>query len=472
MTAYYVSSDGSGDGSANNVPMNWAHMTDFMSAGGDHTASAGDVFYIKAGTYTLSGTDTWTVDGTVTAPISIIGCDSSWNAVVPVRNATTGLLNTNSTAGTACPYLKYDGAYSLAANGADCIIYTGLSLTSARGAPAFYVGANCAVYGCSSVCTLSNSSSNAYGTGGTGTTFLMCDAACTGANSSGAINMAGAGGRVIGCYCTDAGSGGAGITINTATNCVILNNVIYGATDYGILVVSTSATAHHTIVNNTIYNCGGGISLSDAAYTIMCCIVGNHITDTGLYAINNPNATGSAVLLAFNRTRNNTSGPISWVGDFDALTTFKHVTSVTGDGTDEAQDFANYAAGNLTLNSAAPGKGTSYFPHMDIGALQKAEPTMPALTTILDSQTAIGELAAESGTYHAPSANEVWHSAVFGPASGTSGTKTASSLAVSGGRTGTLQAGDIVDGYIVDAGANQIEGSAAGGASTVIVVED
>lgn len=75
----------------------------------------------------------------------------------------------------------------------------------------------------------------------------------------------------------------------------------------------------------------------------------------------------------------------------------------------------------------------------------------PDASNVLEADTTNGV----TGTYHAPDASEVWHTAVFGPASATSGTKVASSIT-------NCSAGNIKNGVTIDDVTGTYSGGGAG----------
>lgn len=337
---HYVSSDGSAT---------WANSTSNSTPCSLDTAlanvTAGIGLYLKAGTYTRTATDTIGASGSETSPILMVGCDASWNVLTPSRNATTKLLDT-----TNYPHIYYDGSYGFDASDDSCWHLRCLKISGARTSYLVYLYNKTYMYGCACVNTASHS--NAYSASLREHSYAdNCDFACTGA-SCGAALVQSVGSRAINCVIYQ--SANHGILI-LSLNTITVNCVIYGHTGYGIYCSTSPGAYHFFVYGCTIYG-GKGFATADIVYTapsyIGCC----HITDGSGYAFYNPNATGSPLFLSHNRTRDNSSGLVSWAGD--GVFNVGGYNSDTGDASD---DFKDYANDNFALKLSAIGASLGQF---------------------------------------------------------------------------------------------------------------
>lgn len=363
---HYVASDGTDT---------WANSTNSGTPCSLDTALAnvtsGKGLYMKAGTYTRSATDTVTADGTATSPIMMVGCDASWNVLTPSRDATTKLLSA-----TNYPVISYGaGNYSWSANGADYWIYHCIKFVGARQGIQATFGASCYGYGCIFINNASNANAIAFSTISVSYIILdNCDFAHTGGDGICAVLLFAAC-KIFNSIVYD--SGGDGIQV-TNSNIFIANTLIYGHDDYGIKITTTTVTHNWSLYGVTIYG-GKGIYTGDAAYTNLSYIGCCHITDGGAYAIQNPNATGSPIVISHNRLRDNVSGGVSWVGDY--------VYSVGGTDTatgDADTDYKATGSSNFTLKTTAPGVTLGQF-GQPVGALPPGD--WPLLTNVVSPET-------------------------------------------------------------------------------------
>ena len=401
ITEKYVTTTGagtnSGDDEANAYA--WTHVNDAMTAGGSITAAAGWRFNIKAGTYSISSTDTFTVDGTTASPIIFRGYNSTIGDLDAVgRTSGNGALIL-----TNFPVLSYASGTRLNASGSDNCIFQCLKVTVAStgfSGATLNLGLNGVAFRCYADNISTNSAAAGIGLAGAGAMALDCDAALTGASGGGAAIAWGANSnKVIACRVTTSQAAGIGcgaVTVGAVlvANCVVANcvNGIY----YNGTVVGTIPT----IINNTIYNCStAGIQLGasgGAAFTGAMVVAMNHITDCGTAILSAYDATAQlALVAAFNRTRDNTVG-IDGFDNWASATTWSHVTTDTGG---VATDFTNAGGGDFTLIRAAPALGASAPAYASIGALQRQE-NYPAVGDVR-SGTTYGPANEQTGTMSA-----------------------------------------------------------------------
>lgn len=469
ITELYVRADAAGGGngttdanSGANGAFTWAEFITAFNALAP--AGAATRFNVKSGTYSLAASTTLTGDGTPTYPIIVRGYNATPGDLLANGHAANGSLVT-----TSFPVLSYGSGYRLAAAGADYTLWETLKVVGTVSNCLFDVGAHSSSYRCYADNSSTNANASGLGNAGYNSNVLLVD--CESMLSGGSGGLAalygnGAGFRAI--VCRVLASSAVGIKADAGG---LLVGCVIKSTGHEIDCSATSTGYVYNILNCTTPNGGAcGINFANAANTGNHAIIGNHITGCADAVKTQYSTSARCAFFANNRRRDNTND-ITGFGDWALATDYGAIgPTTTGD---DSTDYVNAGSGDYRLVASAPGKGSGLIPYSDIGGLQRQEPVMPALSSVLTSETAIGEGGAEAGTYHGPEASEVWHDALTGDQAGGAayGTKTAASLAVSGGRTGTLEAQDIVDGVIVDAGANQIEGSATGG-STVIVVED
>lgn len=337
--------------------------------------TAGDRINIKAGTYTRSATDTIAGAGTVTSPLIWRGYNSTPGDLdTPVQS--TGNLSLTTTnfplidySGNSANRFNWTGGFSLWQNLYIKTAYDGNSI--------LMNGGNQAAYNCK------------FEDNGTGTsavalymevrcTCVACDISLTGASGgANAVTMNGGttGNRIIGSYIN--GGPATGILLQSGGSQVLVcNSVIAGHTKHGISISSAGGSAFGAIIlyNTICKKTGSGtfdaINVA-TGLTYHHVFVGNHITDHGgtAYGINMV-STSNAAFLAFNRTRDNTSGAIGNGGDWITATTLGHVTTDTGG---PETDYTDNATNNFSLISAAPAKGAGLPAYLDIGAMQRQE---------------------------------------------------------------------------------------------------
>lgn len=351
LTDYYIAVDGSPDwGAATSNTTPCSLSTWFANA------TAGCRGNIKAGTYTRTATDTVTADGTAVSPIVMRGCDASWNPLSPSRAAGTRLLSD-----TNYPVINYNGNYLLSAPAANYWSWQCLKITGLRQGPQVDIGTYDYLYGLIIESNADNASAGGIYTR-IGNIIDNCDIAQTGANGAYAVYVQGANVRI--CNTTVYDTAGIGVQIEAGT--AILDHVlIYGHTGYGITLNSSAGNFWH-LTSTTIY--GGKGVYCNVAFTSLSWFGVSHITDGGEYAFLNADATGSPIILSGVRTRDNTSGRISWVGDF--VFDFGAITTDTGG---PETDFADYSAFDFHLLDGAAGEAAGPM-GQDIGAIPSTDP--------------------------------------------------------------------------------------------------
>lgn len=325
--------------------------------------TAGDTIWVKAGTYTRTGTDTPTGDGTIPLPIGLRGYNSTIGDLdSPTYNADGSLVTTNY------PVIAYDATFRLSAAGAEKIIYQNLKITANVSNPTLAMGIQCAVINC----YISNSSANSSAscvTLNSDNVMENCDISLVGTTTNIAVTTS-ANSRVL--FNRFLASAGFGVGIG-GSGTLILGNVFFDNVAKGAITITTTTVTHcWTIIANTIYGADVGITVSNAGFTTLSYIGNNHITDCVGKAIESgyDGTAQLACVFSHNRLRDNAGSPT--INGFDgwlAATSFNHVTTDTGGA---ATDYTDAATDQYGLISGAPGAGAALPPNRDIGALQRA----------------------------------------------------------------------------------------------------
>lgn len=360
LTDYYVTDAGAGTGDGSSIAnaMSYNRFTDYMVTGGSFTATPGDRFnIIGAITGRTTTTDTWVNGGNSTSPVVVRGWTSG--NVTPYAGRTNGngpLITTNF------PTISYTtGRINITGS---WILVECLSITGATSNYVVSLGAEGIIRSCAVVNSSTNASAGAIAAAATGNETFDCDASLTGASGgSAAINCQAGGSAVDSCRITVTSSTAAGITCNNTS--IIYGNTIYGNGGPGITMPTT--TGRPWIRNNTIVGCGSdGIDIVTGA-TVLQRVVGNMITDNGGYAVDfNSAAVGAFV--AYNRTRDNTSGAYNLATDWVAATSYGNVTTDTGGA---STDYVNEPADDYNLIASSPATSASIPQYASMGALQR-----------------------------------------------------------------------------------------------------
>lgn len=360
LTDYYVTDAGagSGDGSSIANAMSYSRFTDYMVTGGSFTAAPGDRFnIIGAITGRTTTTDIWVNGGSSTSPVVVRGWTSGGATAYAGRTNGNGpLITTNfPTITYTTGRINVTGAWILI----ECLSVTG-NPTSAL----ITLGAE----GTAKSCYVSNSSTNAGATGiagnTAGDTVFDCDALLTGASGgANAISVQAAGAVADSCRVNVVSSTAAGIACNSSS--AVLFNTIYGNGGIGITMQTTSGRPY--LRSNTIVGCAGdGIDIVTGT-TVLQRVVGNMMTDNGGYAVDfNSAAVGAFV--AYNRTRDNTSGAYNLATDWVTATSYGNVTTDTGG---PSTDYVDEPGDDYNLIAASPATSASIPQFASMGALQR-----------------------------------------------------------------------------------------------------
>jgi hypothetical protein len=369
MTTRYVTVDSDGgDGSSGN-PWTWAEAL----AG----AAAGDLVKVASGTYSQStATTAFTNSGTITSPIAIVGCDTSWNILAPTRANGTGVLDT-----TNMPVFTYTTGY-MSTYGVDYIVLRNLNVQSASTSRTLRMNS----YGAVIDCAMTNSgAAGSVVTPYRGSYVLVygCDLFKTATSGAGYCYLTDAayGGRLVGnrFICSDSNTAG-GAYIGLAS--VIVGNV-FKVNGIGILLNATSA-GPFIYGNHFVGSASDAIQAPDGT-TLVQHIFDNQFTDGGAWGVNLYDADEGNIMIR-NRFTRNTSGAVNNGGNWYEACGLSNVTTAQDGGTaalQRAAEYIDYDNGDYRLRPGALGKEAGAFKG-DIGALQRQSPTLPAVTDVAD----------------------------------------------------------------------------------------
>ena len=361
LTDYYVTDAGAGTGDGSSIAnaMSFSRFTDYMVTGGSYTASPGDRFnIIGAITGRTTTTDTWVNGGNSTSPVVVRGWKSDNTTPYTGRTGGNSLLIT-----TDYPTITYTtGRINVTGN---FIEIENLSVTSNSASAAVTLAANCSITRCYITSGGTGSGSQALSPG-SASPVLVIDNDIFQLGASGgaaAIFIQGAGAKLIGNRVRSVSGAG----INCRSTVVVRNNTVFNCGTVGILMDSTSGAP--LIDGNTIVGCAGdGIDIITGT-TGLQFIVGNMITDNGGWAVDF-NSAAVAGYVAYNRTRDNTSGAYNLATDWVAATSFGDVTTDTGGA---ATDYVDAGGLDFNLIRLSPATSASLPQFASMGALQRSQ---------------------------------------------------------------------------------------------------
>ncbi len=320
---------------------------------------AGNNLYC-GGTFTQANTLTWAPAGTSTSPVLIQGYVTYWG------DASSNFSRTNGSGAISTanmPAFNFASTKQFAMASGLFTMYDWLNV-SGNQAGAFIALPVSALI---TRCVLTNASANAAAVvlqPGGAVVFnndILATGATTATTGVAAANLGTliAANRIIITSPT-----GNGITVSGAGPGIIGNQIIgagKATASAGAGIVTTAAAGHPFIVGNTIVGFYDDINFITGT-TVLNSVIGNMLTDSANYGINNVNVS-NAVASFYNRTGNNANGAQGTPGVFLALTNYGEVTAWT------TSDYTNVAS-NLILLTGSPAVGKAYFPSASIGALQ------------------------------------------------------------------------------------------------------
>lgn len=331
-------------------------------------AVAGNQIFMN-GSFTLAATDTLAFSGSATSPIKISGYGTYRSDGYFGRTAAGVLTTTNM------PTLAYNSAVRMNQTGSWLIMETvNITNTSGVSAAVVAVGPESAVVRCAVANASTNASAQVLNTGARAVIFDN-DLNLTG-NTSGSVVLLGSGYER--CIANRVRTVGTGPCINSNfASSTILMNTVFASGGMGIFVSATNAypcIAYNTIAGST----GDGINIV-TANTQLQCAIGNLVTDGSAYGINVVSAS-NAIFLAYNRTRDNTSGAINSGTNWVAATNYGAVTTDTG-GPETDYVSAGSTNFNYNLIAASPATSSGKPASASIGALQRSQTAAAATQT-------------------------------------------------------------------------------------------
>lgn len=356
ITEKYASAAGAGnhDGSDAANAFSWTEMIADINAG----SKAGNRYNYTGDLARGANSDTISGAGTSTSPIVIRGYLSSIGDGYQGRtNGNAGLIPANM------PAISYTGLNGLTVSG-NYIVVESLSISGTKnGALVSFSGVDNTIRACKIVNTTTGASGQAFAIpSGNYQIAQNCDIALANGGNAGdvAVVIASTGGGVYGCRITSSKHG-----VSTSGNGIIANNMIYNCGSIGI--TNAASTSGPYIIHNTITGCTADAIGIPAGNTGRTLIINNCLTDNGGWGIN---TSGAMVILANNRTRDNSSGAITGSDDWVAASNWGAVTTDTGG---PETDYVNASITDYRLISTSPAKATGIPLYSDIGALQRQE---------------------------------------------------------------------------------------------------
>ncbi len=369
FTDYYVRADavGGGTGLSNTSgdAFTWAELTTRMNAG---AAAAGDRYNVKAGTYSLSASSTFSNDGTTASPIVIRGFNSTPGDLDEQgRIGGTGDLDT-----TNFPSIEFGSTYRFAGASATLVHYMNLKFTGAPNATLADFGSNCFVHQVYADNTSTGANAVAIAID-SNSVVATCDGKLSGGSGGlGAFRFNGSPGTCLDCRCIMSSNHGF-LGLATVGMMVCVGCVAANCGGDGFAYTGTTAGSNWLLINCTSQgNTGNGVSHGNAAFTYMSRFINCMVTDNGGYGFKS-NYSGTAQLAAVFlncRTRDNTSGISDGFTDWKSSSERGAVTIDTGG---EETDYTNAGSDDYSLISTSPAKGAGIPTNIDIGALQRQE---------------------------------------------------------------------------------------------------
>ncbi len=308
------------------------------------TVQAGNTFYVKGNWTgsTVGASDTFTVAGTVTNPVRIIGYGTTRGDGYLGRNVNgNGKLVT-----TNMPSYVYAATFRFICSSSTFLLIESVNFSVAGAGLANVVvglGQNSALARCV-ITNPSTSTSTCVGSN-TNTVIFDNDLFLSGASGgTAAVTVGSSQAKAIGNRVEM--STGDCPAITCASSASLINNTVLGAGGIGIAMTSTSGVP--AIWGNTVVGCSDAINIITGTTTLQC-IGMNMLTDNSAYGINMVSAD-NAGFLAYNRTRDNNSGAINLGTNWVAATNYGAVTTDGAAGS----DYVDFGSDNLQLIFASP----------------------------------------------------------------------------------------------------------------------
>jgi len=336
-------------------------------------AVAGNTIWIKAdGTYSrTTNTDTMSTSGTLILPIVMSGYKTTrGDGYLGRTSGNLDLVSTNM------PLLAYSTG-NLTINGEYTItelLQLSQSGNSTSGAVTFAGNGDALLRSCIVSSASTSAGTRAIAINGGRCTILDCDASCTGSISSPSAAIIDTQSQGSPCIdsCRIRGTNSTIPGINASSTCVVYGNIVYASG--GVALKLTDTTLPAFVRNNTFVGCAAD-AIVITGHLSPHRIFGNIITDNTGYAIT-CSSTTNASILAYNRTRDNSSGAIGPNINWATQTSWGEVTTDTGgDTTDYVSPGTPNFNYNLILASPATSASLPYAASM--GAFQRLQTVTP-----------------------------------------------------------------------------------------------
>lgn len=297
------------------------------------SASAGDQYFIKEGTYTLASAISTAIAGNTNLPIELIGVVSATSAEPPTSSDWATDTNRPLFSGDSSYYFKVGNVY----------IIRNIHVTGAHTSGSFSTGTRCKIF------------NGKFTT--TGAT-LSYEALITGANShvvdcefmasSGGVGCLPGGYNIFfACYFHDCGVGIYAIAVDGS----IVNHCIFDT----CLVRGIYIRRYSTVINNTIYNCAVGINLYNSTWSHDILVLNNTIVNcTDGMTMDNSGTVRKSIIFDYNNWYNNTSD-MSWDNGSSEDNSAKGLNALAVD-----PQFTDAPNGDFSLDSASGLIGTGF----------------------------------------------------------------------------------------------------------------
>lgn len=321
------------------------------------TSAAGTRYNIKVGTYSRTTSVDTLGSGTATSPKIYRGYSSTIGDGYLGRTSGNGALIL-----TNMPTITYTSG-RMAQGSANIMESLNISgATSISGTVT--LGNNGIIRGCKIVNTSTGSANDtAIVSSSINAWIFDSDVFQTGGSGSGSATRGLNNGSRITC-CRMGSATGQAIVLNTvnAINVVAFNTLFTCGTD----AIAITAAQVATIMYNTLVGCTGD-GIDSSAQSNVNVIFGNMVTDNGAWA-GTFGSAASAFAVAYNRTRDNTSGRYNNATDWVTATSWGEVTTDTGG---EATDYIDGPNDDYRLIAASPASNAGQPLYASIGALQR-----------------------------------------------------------------------------------------------------
>jgi len=423
LTERYVRADAAGGGDGTTDANSGAHGAFTLAeAFADlNTPREGYRYNVKKGNYSTAGV-TLTGDGTPASPNVFEGFV---NTPGDLRSQTraNGVSPWDT---TNWPVITFDASTRLDSTGSNYLVWSCIKFVSGgTGYSGAFLYASDKTVFLRVVVTNPSTNVNAgciYG----GALAFDCDVFMTGA-SGGLFGIA-ACSRVIMCHVDIANSNTSIQGLRLGSNALVAFTRIVRCAGIGIDGLSATAAQQYTVLFCTIPQGVTGIRVGNVAYTGINIFIGNLIANMTGYAFDSQyvDTADLAAVFANNRVRDNSSGTQRGFTNWYQGTVLGEVSTDDSD----ANEFVNLAGQDVRLKSGSLAKGVGGAGSMDIGGVQRAEPTLPAAGDVQEGVT-YGDGGTEiEGTFESPAEADVKKDVEYGNSAEFTGTYDPMSSAV------------------------------------------